>query len=82
MKKNIEPKKVKCPKEIEDKFWLVWSEDRRGYNTTPTLKHPTYDEAMTEAQRLSTKNIGIKFYVACVSEYAVSEAKTATKKLS
>ena len=69
------PKKVKQA-EKEQQFYLVWSDRRGGYDTTPTLKHMDYEEAIAEAKRLSAKNIGVKFYVAYAFEAIISEAKT------
>lgn len=40
-------------------FYLVWS-DGAG---VPTVKHPTVEEAITEAKRLARYSPGLKFHV-------------------
>lgn len=41
------------------KFWMVWNPQGRA----PTHKHPSPDQALTEAERLARLNPGQKFYV-------------------
>jgi hypothetical protein len=78
MKPN-KPKKVEVEK--EQAFYLVWSDRRGGYDTTPTLKHMEFEEAISEAKRLSAKHIGVKFYVVQAFRSVISEAKTTVTSL-
>ncbi|MDD4984169.1 MAG: hypothetical protein PHQ43_00070 [Dehalococcoidales bacterium] len=41
-----------------DKFYMVYGEDRKS----PTVKHPTFENAKAEAERLALKE-GVPFYV-------------------
>lgn len=41
------------------KFWLVWKPN----GALPTFKHPSYDDAKKEAERLARKNSADRFYI-------------------
>jgi len=83
MKPNKLKKIIHKLKEEDDSkmFLLVWAENRSGYNSTPTHKHYSLEEAEKEAKRLSQINIGIRFYIARIGKYFISEAKTKSKNL-
>ena len=57
--------------EPDEPFWMVWSD--RG---NPTIKWNDLEKAEAEAERLSQKHIGTKFYIAYLHAYFLSEAKT------
>ena len=62
-------------------FWLVWRES----GSAPTKKHPSFESAVTEAERLSKKYIGENFYVLapvdCVSSMAATIRWASVKKI-
>jgi hypothetical protein len=47
------------------KFWMVW----RAGSPTTECRHISYDEACTEAKRLSLKTPYAKFYILEATEY-------------
>lgn len=57
-------------------FYLVW---RSMGGTAPRVKHATYEEAETEAKRLSDREPGVDFYVlASVSKVVTTRTVTNT----
>jgi hypothetical protein len=83
MKPERQRKLIKALQKEDDSkmFLLVWSDNRSGYNTTPTKKHFSLEEAEKEAKRLSQVHVGIKFYIARIGKYFISEAKIKSKTL-
>jgi hypothetical protein len=52
-------------------FWIIYSS--RG---NPTQFHNDLSEAEREAERLSLKHPGVKFYVAYIHSYYLGECKS------
>ena len=51
-------------------FWLVWCPDGRA----PVYRHPSYESARAEAERLATGNPNKIFYVLCPAARCVKES--------
>lgn len=59
-----------------DKFWLIW----RPLGGIPTVKHPTLDAALVEAERLARKELD-RFYVAeSVAQFDANVITEASKE--
>lgn len=61
----------------EAEFWLVWEVE---YDRNPTYKHDSRWEAQREAERLSCKFPGVKFYILPAFDYAICEVSPVTWK--
>ena len=60
--RGVVPKAVQLPPPTEpndQRFWFVWSPQRRR----PRQRHPTKDAATTEANRLAALHPGVRFHV-------------------
>jgi len=54
-------------------FWVVWNPSKE----TPTITHETFSEALTEAQRISEREIGPnEIYVLQAVSRCVKEIRT------
>ena len=54
---------------LVNKFYMIYVEN----GSAPTVKHTTYADAISEARRLSIKNIGKKIHILESSEFLISE---------
>jgi hypothetical protein len=52
---------------VEQPFWLVWSPE----GNSPTFKHPTFESAKAECERLANLNRGSRFYVLAPVGYSI-----------
>ncbi len=43
----------------DERFWMVWCPEGRA----PTVKHDSYERAVSEAERLARANPGREFFV-------------------
>lgn len=61
---GCDQKSVCDPNACFARFWMVLNDNSSiAYGHGPTFRHSSRDDADLEAQRLATKNPGVKFFV-------------------
>lgn len=53
----------------DDAFWMVWNEARE----VPRVKHPSYESAVREAERLARTNPGETFHVLIATDAFIKQ---------